>query len=73
MTPSTFSGLCVILFPYIARPLVLFENIVDDVRPQFRIDLLSLFSIGSLHGGVLLFTERKEEGVVSIKGEAHTP
>ena len=73
MTPSTFSGLRVVLFPYIARSLVLLENIVDDVRPQLCIDLLSLLSIGSLHGGVLLFAERKEEGVGSIKGEAHTP
>lgn len=55
MAPSTFSGLRVILFPYISGPLVLLEDIIDDVRPQFGIDLPSLFLIWSLHSGVLLF------------------
>jgi hypothetical protein len=60
VTPSTFSGLRVVLFPHIARPLVLLEDIVYDVGPQFGIDLLGLLLVGSLHGGVLLFTVCKK-------------
>ena len=33
MTPSTFSGLRVVLFPYVTCSFVLLEDIVDDVRP----------------------------------------
>lgn len=60
VTPSSFSGLRVVLFPYIACPLVLLEDIVDDVRPQLVIDLLGLLLVGSLHSGVFLFTTCKE-------------
>jgi len=60
MTPSTFSGLRVVLFPYVACPFVLLKDIVDDVRTQLVIDLLGLLLVGPLHGGVLLFKTREE-------------
>jgi len=60
MAPSTFSGLRVVLFPYIPCPFALLEDIVDDVRPQFGIDLLGFLPVRSLHSGILLLMVFKE-------------
>jgi hypothetical protein len=60
MTPSTFSGLRVVLFPYVASSLVLLEDIVDEVRPQLGVDLLGLLLVWSLHSGILLFVVCEE-------------
>ena len=72
VAPSSFSGLRVVLFPYISRPLILLEDVVDDVYPQLVVDLLGLFLVRSLHSSILLLRVREEMSVI-LGGRVHTP
>lgn len=60
MTSSTFSGLCIVLFPHVTCPLVLLEYVVDDVRSQLGINPLGLLLVWSLHSSILLFEMYEE-------------
>lgn len=64
VTSSSFSGLRVVLFPHISRPLILLEDIVDDVYPQLVVDLFGLFLVRTLHSSVLLLRVREEMSVI---------
>lgn len=70
MAPSAFAGQCVVLFPYVASPLVLLEDIVNYVRPKFGVYFLGLLLVRPLHGSVLLF--RKVRGCKKLlKGRTY--
>jgi len=67
MTPSTFSGLRVVLFPYVAGPFVLLEYIVDDVRSQLGVDPFGSFLVWSPNGGIPLFMACEEMRATSME------
>ena len=56
MTPSTFPGLRIVLFPHVAGSFVLLEDVVDDVRSQLGIYLLCLLLIWPLYSSIFLIT-----------------